>query len=313
MRESRVKKKKAPYEERTVAWLEKAYPNSTLYREIDPFHRVFQFADHVYSIYEECAAGGSDLWLNLIEGESAALLIDTGYGIGNLPALIKHLIGDKKLYVANTHEHYDHVLGNCRFDRVYCHAYAVPWITKYYMSPDIWAPYQDEKGNGIYLDFSKEDVPEYRGYELVPCKEGDFFDLGSGQRIEVIYTPGHAAGGISFLDHKNRILFTGAMHSGNTVIAGTQEIYREFNTVETFWEALEYIKETCFDSFDWIFSTHEIPVLEKGYMVEQMEACRDVMEDHLCYEKKEIDRNGHVRYCHMVGSAGVRFYQTSFR
>ena len=112
--ERRAIKKKAPYVEKTLKWLEKVSDRSLLYRDIDPFHQVFQFTEHVYSIFEECANGGSDLWINLIEGESAALLVDTGYGIGDLAKLVRHLIGDKKLYVVNTHEHYDHVLGNCR-------------------------------------------------------------------------------------------------------------------------------------------------------------------------------------------------------
>ncbi len=312
MMETRVKKKQAPYEEQTVAWLEPVYPKSVLYREIDPFHRVFRFSEHVYSLHEECSAGGSDLWLNLIEGETAALLIDTGFGVGDLPALIRHLIGEKKLYVINTHEHGDHVMGNCRFDRVYCHEYAVPWITKRYMMPDILAPYRDEKGNGIYLDFGNADVPEYRGYELVPCREGDCFDLGDGQMIEVIETPGHAAGGISLLDRKNRILFTGAMHSGNTIVAGTQEMYRERNTVEAFLEALETIKDTYYDSFDKIFSTHEIPVLDKTYMLDEIQACKDVIADHTCSERTVIEAQGRVQYCHMVASAGLRFFETSF-
>lgn len=308
----RTIKKKTPYIEKTLKWLETAYPDSVIFPDIDPFHRVFRFTDHVYSIYEECAAGGSDLWINLIDGESAALLIDTGYGIGALPNLIRHLIGDKKLYVVNTHEHYDHVLGNCRFPRVYCHMFAVPEITKKYMVKTAHAPYMDQNGNGIYLNFTKKDIPKYHGYELIPCVDGDSFDLGDGNIIEIIHTPGHASGGISLLDRKNRILFTGAMHSGNTIVAGTAELYREYNTVESFLVSLERLKEHYFDSFDWIFTSHEIPVLDKTYILEEIQACKDVIDNHVLNENKVIEKNGRIRYCHMVGDAGIRYYETSF-
>jgi len=310
--EFRTINKKGPYNKKTIKWLENVYSGSELYPDIDPFHRVYRFTDHVYSIYEECAAGGSDLWINLIEGETAALLIDTGYGIGELPKLIRHLIGDKPLYVVNTHEHYDHVLGNCRFQRVYCHMLAVPEITKNYMIETAHAPYMDQNGNGIYLNFTKTDVPEYRGYELVPCVEGDVFDLGGGNEIVVIHTPGHAAGGISLLDRKNRILFTGAMHSGNTVIAGNQDLYRKYNTVESFLVALERLRDTCFDAFDRIFPAHEIPVLDKSYILDEIQVCKDVIENHTLSENEVIEKNGCVQYCHMVGDAGIRYYKSSF-
>jgi len=312
MFESRVKKKHFPYEEKTVAWLKNVYSDSVLYRDIDPFHRVFQFVDHVYSIREECAAGGSDLWLNLIEGEHAAMLVDTGYGIGDLPALVRHLIGEKKLYVVNTHEHYDHVLGNCRFHRVYCHDYAVPWITKRYMTPGLYDPYRDKDGNGIYLDFNEKDLPEYCSYELVPCREGDTFDLGGGHVIEVLHTPGHAAGGISLLDRKTKILFTGAMHSGNTVIEGTQDIYREYNTVDSFLDSLNRIKDMYYDTFDKIFASHEIPILDKSYILDEIQVCKDVLANHTLSENTIVETDGRRRYCHMVGEAGIRYYETSF-
>lgn len=310
--EFRAIKKKFPYNKNTIKWLENVYSDSELYPDIDPFHRVYRFTDNVYSIYEECAAGGSDLWINLIEGETAALLIDTGYGIGALPKLIQHLIGDKPLYVVNTHEHYDHVLGNCCFRSIYCHVFAVPEITKNYMVENAHSTYMDQNGEGIYLKFSKTDVPEYCGYQLVPCFEGKKFNLGVNHVVEVIHTPGHASGGISLLDRKNRILFTGAMHSGNTVIAGTQDLYREYNTVESFLDSLERLRDNCFNSFDWIFPAHEIPVLDKTYILDEIQACKDVIENHTLSESEVVEKNGCIQYCHMVGNAGIRYYDSSF-
>lgn len=52
--------------------------------------------------------------VTLIEGEDAALLIDTGYGLGGLRAFVRGLT-DKPLTVLNTHAHWDHALGNRMF------------------------------------------------------------------------------------------------------------------------------------------------------------------------------------------------------
>ena len=44
------------------------------------------------------------------------MLIDTGYGYGNLKQVVKS-ITDKPLYIVNTHGHVDHTSGNAQFER----------------------------------------------------------------------------------------------------------------------------------------------------------------------------------------------------
>ena len=56
----------------------------------------------------------------LIVGSEKALLIDTGTGVCNLPAVVKFLT-DKPLMVALTHGHPDHAGGNGFFEEIYCH------------------------------------------------------------------------------------------------------------------------------------------------------------------------------------------------
>lgn len=56
--------------------------------------------------------------LYLLEGEDKALLIDTGYAVGNLKSFVKTLT-KKPLVVANTHYHPDHSGGNGEFLEVY--------------------------------------------------------------------------------------------------------------------------------------------------------------------------------------------------
>ena len=47
----------------------------------------------------------------LLEGKEKAMLIDTGWGAGNLRACVEKLT-DKPLIVVNTHFHPDHSAGN---------------------------------------------------------------------------------------------------------------------------------------------------------------------------------------------------------
>ena len=63
------------------------------------------------------------MWRYLIVGPKKAILIDTGFGVGNLKALCDKLAGGKEIICVNTHHHLDHVGGNLWFDKVYCHQY----------------------------------------------------------------------------------------------------------------------------------------------------------------------------------------------
>ena len=56
-------------------------------------------------------------YIYLLEGEEKALLLDTGYGIGNLRAFVEKLT-DKPILVANTHYHPDHSAGNGEWEEV---------------------------------------------------------------------------------------------------------------------------------------------------------------------------------------------------
>ena len=301
------------YNDKMKNWFAGIADQGEIYPDVDPFHTVFRFAENIFSVYEENIDGGSAMWIHLIDGPEKALLVDTGGGIGNLKALVKHLIGDKPLYVANTHEHWDHVQGNYQFEQVYCHTYAVPMMTERFMNGNVWDRFCDTQGRGLRREFCVEDLVTYRPYALFPCEDGHVFDLGGGYKVEVIYTPGHASGGISFLDPQSRILFTGGMHSDNTVISGVNKYYPAECTMEAFLTGLERLKREFYDRFDCIFPGHEIVPLDKSYILDEIQACRDVIADHTCYEASWPTASGAMMYRHMVGSAGIRFLDTAFQ
>ena len=300
------------YNDQMRQWFQTVEEQGVTHPQIDPFHTVFRFADHVYSLYEENIDGGSAMWLHLIDGPEKALLVDTGAGIGDLKALVRHLIGDKPLYVVNTHEHWDHVLGNYQFEQVYCHPYAVPTMTERFMNLHVWDRFCDEQGQGLRREFSADDLIPFGPYALLTCQDGDVLDLGGGYRVEVVYTPGHASGGISILDPQSRILFTGGMHSDNTVISGINRYYPYECTLPAFLEGLERLEAEFTHRFDRIFAGHEIVPLDKSYISDEIQACRDVLADHSCYEASWTTAAGTTMYRHMTGTAGIRFLDTAF-
>lgn len=132
-------------------------------------------------------------YLYLLEGNEKALLIDTGYGAGNLRELVETLT-EKELIVVNTHYHPDHAGGNGEFEKVYLSA-------------------------GYKIDANSVDLPgatpfdlstlPYPNYMKIEIGSGDVFDLG-GREIEVIdANPAHCNSSLFFYDRTNNIFFTG--------------------------------------------------------------------------------------------------------
>lgn len=118
--------------------------------------------------------------LYLVEGDSAAVLIDTGTSIKNLDKIVEHLTS-LPLKVLLTHGHPDHAGNIAPFSEIYMH----PADT--------------------VLDTPA--LREYKG-RILPLAEGDTFQLGN-RRIDVAHIPGHTPGSVAFIDYANSMAFTG--------------------------------------------------------------------------------------------------------
>jgi glyoxylase-like metal-dependent hydrolase (beta-lactamase superfamily II) len=88
----------------------------------------------------------------LLLGLEKVLLIDTGFGVGDLKGLVDQITGGTPLVVVNTHAHFDHTYGNIQFDSLYCHDYEVPRLIAK-QNPHIWDYLFDEQGNCIWIEF----------------------------------------------------------------------------------------------------------------------------------------------------------------
>ena len=121
----------------------------------------------------------------LIVGTEKAMLIDTGYGEGDLPEVIAG-ITDLPIVVVNTHGHYDHTSGN-------------PFFTKVWMG---------KGGEGPALECESRKHLPYPNYEICTLEDGQIFDLG-GAVVECISIGAHHCSSFAFLHKEGRTVYTG--------------------------------------------------------------------------------------------------------
>ncbi len=217
----------------------------------------------------------------LLEGEDAALLIDTGTGIGDLKGYVETLT-DKPVTVVLTHGHVDHAGGVRQFDKVWVHSddfEAVRTLTvearRGYAANFLGSlPRNIEKPS-----FALEDITDYSRDlpELLPLEDGHVFDLG-GRKVEVIHTPGHTPGEVVLIDHGARILFSGDAANPNLLMN-----FPNCPPIETALRALLRVQARE-SEFDANFNGH-IPVIDgktwplpDGVLSDCIECMKGVMD-----------------------------------
>jgi len=110
---------------------------------------------------------------------AGCLVIDPGYNPGKFIRYINEM-GLTLDGILLTHCHHDHVGG-------------VANIKEAFDCP-------------VYLH--RGDMDQYKGPVDIPLEGGEEIPLG-GERIKVIHTPGHTAGGICYYSEKSKLAFTG--------------------------------------------------------------------------------------------------------
>lgn len=148
-----------------------------------PYYRAEEIAPGTWQILSD---GDFSYLLQGEEGD--ALLIDTGYGAGNIREYCEALLGCPVRRAVNTHHHFDHTALNCYFDTVYMAEESVDLATIPYPSFD-----------GIAFP---------RDYQVSVTGDGDIIPL-KGRDLRVFKIPDHAVGSIALLDERRRILFGG--------------------------------------------------------------------------------------------------------
>ena len=169
--------------------------------------------DNVYLI--DVKMFGFNGWCSafLVAGEEVAL-IDTGPATSAevvRAGIVKSgfALGDiTRIFI--THFHNDHsgsagiLLKEMPKAKVFVH----PRSAKHLIDPSIIiANMKREGGEKMAARFGEASpVPAQRVQALT---DGEVFDLGKGEKLKVIFTPGHATSAIAIVEEKNRGIFTG--------------------------------------------------------------------------------------------------------
>jgi len=259
----------------------------------DPYLEGYRFRENLYGLYHPNCDGAGDVWMWLILGPEKAMLIDTGYGLGNTRAAVERLSGQRELIVVNTHDHFDHAFGNCRFDRVYCHEKLVPLLRA--QNEHMWDYLFDEEGNNIWLDFDRADLPCYRPYEIIGVPDGYTWDLGDGYTVELINSGGHGGPGAAmYLDHHNRILFPGDNICSDVSGCGSVSEPIENCSLYQYRECVKRLADRI-GEYDHLFPMHFMVELEAPLIYDILEALNEVLADpehNYDFETTSVSPNG---------------------
>lgn len=224
-------------------------------------------------------------YMYLLEGEEKALLIDTGYGAGNLRAYAERLT-DKPLLVANTHFHPDHAGGNGEFEKVYV---SKDW--------EIDAPSVAALGA---TPFDLNMLP-HTDYEKCVVTTGDIIELGN-RAIEVLEAkPAHCNSSLFFLDRSHKMLFVGDEFEAAQVLLfdnskNPAAEYEVKERLDNFAENAKMLKALS-DCYTYVLPNHNGTPIAKEYigeyeqLVEAVYQGNAVICDRLNHPFIELDPN----------------------
>ncbi|MBP5171314.1 MAG: MBL fold metallo-hydrolase [Bacteroidales bacterium] len=143
----------------------------------------------------------------LSDGQGHALVVDLGNSTAGEHRRMQQAIDSAGLQLEGilcTHLHFDHILG-------------IPFLQRQYRC-DFHAHRQDESWlhniSGIAAAFGLQ-VPDMELRLEKTLKDGDHITLGDID-LEVLFTPGHSAGGLCFYAAREQALFC-----GDTLFAGS--------------------------------------------------------------------------------------------
>ena len=165
-----------------------SYSEKKVYKDADVIIR--QIDDHTWEGNGHMMANET---IYIIEGETAALLIDAGTNIADLDKIVAK-ITDKPVTLVATHVHPDHTGASINY------------------FPEIWI-------NAADMVNVKSMMGDYKG-EIKYLADGQVFDLG-GRGIEVVFTPGHTPGSTTFFDKEAGYGFSGDSFGSTNLLLST--------------------------------------------------------------------------------------------
>lgn len=246
-------------------------PEWSAYQRIDQdvdWFEVYRVADGIFAIYEP--GQFEEVISFLIVGDERALLFDTGLGIGDMRRVVDQLTS-LPVVVLNSHTHYDHIGGNYQFGTIYA---LDTDYTKTRAQGSSTADVAEFLSEGwVWKDLPPGfDAANFRSRPFTISRivaEGDRIELG-GRTLEILETPGHAPDSICLMDRDNRLLFT-----GDTFYLAPLYTHIPGGNFGDYVRSAARLAELA-DSIDAALTSHNVPVVQAGYMTALGAAFEDI-------------------------------------
>ena len=181
-------------------------------------------------------------------GTEKALLVDTGFGSGNIHEIVEELT-DLPIMLVNTHADRDHIGCNKLFDKAYMH-------------PSEFDRYHQAVGR----ECAVEPIWEQK------------IDIG-GRCFEVILSPGHTPGSIVLLDSENKILV-----GGDSVQTGAIFMFGPGRNIDAYICSMKELS-VLRDSFDTVYPSHG-PFPVDANIIDELIASAELVRDGKITGKK---------------------------
>lgn len=228
---------------------------------------------------------GFDENMYLLEGQDSSLLIDAGFGMGNLRDFVKSLTS-KPLIVVNTHFHPDHTGGDYEFPFVCIGAKDMEYA-KPFLDPKVIQQMTSKMLHDVTIaDSLKFPESEVQKTTLIAVDDNYVFKLGD-RNVQVINVRGHTPGSIFLLDVKNKTLYTGDN------MQTTWLFFKESLSVATYKQSLEKLNRIK-GAYNTLYPGHGIS-LDISILEELKECCKQILNGK-CEAKP---------YHSMIGQDGV--------
>ena len=172
----------------------------------------------------------------LLRGTKAAVLIDTGLGVGNIRQVIDGLTA-LPLTVLTTHAHWDHIGGHRYFDQIAVHEAEAGWLAGAFpISLQVVKRNLTCRPCDFPADFQLDSYQLYQGAPQRMLRDGDRISLG-GRTLTVLHTPGHSPGHCCFYEPERRYLY-----SGDLIYAGCLDAFYPTTDPQLFRQSVKRLQ-----------------------------------------------------------------------